>query len=110
MELPELFDLVFNPSGRQFDQVRYALLEWVLNLKNGTMEKVREKRTHFAAVIITLMYLVQVYYMRFICSAQGIFDFDSHLICMTAKGIDSQRGKHHFVYGATNTESRFQQN
>lgn len=56
-----LFDLVFNTSGRQFDQIRYALLEWVLNLKNGTMEKVRQKRTHFAAVIITLLYLVQVY-------------------------------------------------
>lgn len=63
MDLPELYDLMFKNSGRQFDPVRCALLEWALNLKNGTLEKVREKRidSHFTAVIITLLYLVQVY-------------------------------------------------
>lgn len=63
VELPESFNLMFKSSGREFDQIRYALLEWVLNLKNGTMEKVRNKRNYFAAAIITLLYLVQVMHL-----------------------------------------------
>lgn len=62
MKLPELFDIIFKSRERQFDEFRWSLLEWAVDLDEGTVKKIRDKRNYqrFAAVIITLMYLVQV--------------------------------------------------
>lgn len=62
MKLPELFDIIFKNRERKFDEFRWALLEWAIDLDEGTVKKIQEKRNYqrFAAVIITLMYLVQV--------------------------------------------------
>lgn len=62
MELPKLFDLVFKTTVRRSDNIRWALLEWILDLNDGIVEKVRNKRNNqrYAAVIITLLYLVKV--------------------------------------------------
>lgn len=62
-KLPELFDIIFKNKERKFDEFRWTLLEWAVNLDEGTVKKIRERRSYqrFAAVIVTLMYLVQVY-------------------------------------------------
>lgn len=60
--LPELFDIIFKSREREFDKYRWKLLEWAVDLEEGTVKKIRDKKNfqRFAAVIITLMYLVQV--------------------------------------------------
>lgn len=63
VKLPELFDIIFKRNEREFDRFRWPLLEWVVDLDEGTVKKIRDRKNNqrFAAVIITLMYLVQVY-------------------------------------------------
>lgn len=62
MELPKLSDLVFETKERPFDEVRWSLLEWILDLEDGIVKKVRRQENYqrYAAVIITLLYLVKV--------------------------------------------------
>lgn len=62
MELPNLYDLVFDTRKRQFDQARWSLLEWILDLNDGTVKKVQRQENYqrYAAVVITLLYLVKV--------------------------------------------------
>lgn len=62
MDLPELFDIIFKNKEREFDRFRWALLEWAVDLDEGTVKKIRgiKNSQRFAAVIVTLMYLVQV--------------------------------------------------
>lgn len=60
--LPELFEIIFKSREREFDKYRWKLLEWAVDLEEGTVKKIRDKKKfqRFSAVIITLMYLVQV--------------------------------------------------
>lgn len=65
VKLPPLFDLIFKNKERQFDQTRWSLCEWILDLDEGFMKKMSDsKKPQFIAVILTLKYLVQVLILR----------------------------------------------
>lgn len=62
VKLPELFDLIFKNKERQFDQQRWALIEWTLDLDEGFVKTLVDKeKQQFIATILTLKYLVQVF-------------------------------------------------
>lgn len=61
MNLPELFDLIFKNKERQFDKQRRMLLEWTLDLDDGFVKMLNDKKqSQFSAVVLSLKYLVQV--------------------------------------------------
>lgn len=61
VKLPPLFDLIFKNKERQFDQFRWSLCEWILDLDKGFMKNLSDKKkSKFFACILTLKYLVQV--------------------------------------------------
>lgn len=61
VRLPECFDLIFKNKERRFDKDRFKLLEWLLDLDEGFVKKLSDKKgSHFDAVILTLKYLHQV--------------------------------------------------
>lgn len=66
MQLPQLFDLIFKNKERAFDKSRWPLLEWVLDLEDGFVKELHDKKLHrFAAIIVTLQYLMQVIFKFF---------------------------------------------
>lgn len=62
MQLPNVFDLMFESKNRQFDGLRWRLLKWVLDLDDDTVQQVRDKKNckKFAVTILTLLYLIRV--------------------------------------------------
>lgn len=92
VELPKLFDLVFKTTDRRLDQKRGTLLEWILDLGDGTVKKVCSQKNsqRYTAVIITLLYLVKVYKIEFMS------EWESSLIspdfCMERKMVKIQHG------------------
>lgn len=53
---------MYKTQEQKNDKFRQSLLEWVLDLGDGTVKELRDMENYqqFAVVILTLQYLVQV--------------------------------------------------
>lgn len=60
VELPDRFDLIFHKKDQKYDELRWSLLKWVLNLDDDFLAKIKRSPKNLFAVIVTLQYLVQV--------------------------------------------------
>lgn len=62
VELPLTYELIAIPENNDYDEYRWSLLAWVLNLDRNLISKIRRinQPKNIKVVIISLQYLFQV--------------------------------------------------
>lgn len=62
VELPSTYELIANPEDMDYDEYRWSLLAWVLNLDHDLVTKIRQMNqpNNIKVAVISLQYLFQV--------------------------------------------------